>query len=131
MSRRREGPEAVYKPDAFMEWHCAGCMRRDGVPNRLGGVIRHERPPADKPPAGFPPEEWAEYLARNVRDMLVGEELQVVPGDDGKPSKVVAACSACRNAGSDFAPQVRWDRLVAMLDEMDATGQRRRAFTPR
>ena len=42
---------------------------------------------------------------------------------------MLAVCEACKNAGSNARPQLRWDRLKDTLDEMEASGEHYRTIT--
>jgi len=39
---------------------------------------------------------------------------------------LTAACPTCADLGGRFTPQVRWDTVKAILDEMAVAGERRR-----
>jgi hypothetical protein len=63
------------------------------------------------------------------RDMLeVG--LNRIDGPSGE-TKVAMVCPVCSPQGDTAAPQVRWDRLSAMLDEMELNGEKKRIHAPR
>lgn len=115
MSRRRQGDEyrarhslneGVYRTFRKIEWMCASCEDRTGHQRRVGRIVRQ---------GGY--------------DMLE-HTLTRLDGPNGE-TKVTATCSACRAQDVATAPQVRWDRLSAILDEMERTGEYRRSFTPR
>jgi hypothetical protein len=107
MSRRRlsrdyaakhlGGDQSVHHTFQQVDVLCDDCERRTGRPHRIGLVVR-----------------------QHGRDMLsVG--LERVDGPNGE-TKVLAVCPTCRKEGGNAAPQVRWQRLSAMLDELAATG---------
>lgn len=58
----------------------------------------------------------------------IGAPLRRIDGPAGE-TKVLAVCEACKNAGSNARPQLRWDRLKDTLDEMEASGEHYRTIT--
>lgn len=55
--------------------------------------------------------------------------LHRVDGPNGE-TKVEAHCPTCRGLGLTTTPQVRWERLASILDEMQAGGEHLRRFCP-
>ena len=61
---------------------------------------------------------------------MLEKPLVRLDGPNGE-TVITVACNTCRLRGEGAPqPQVRWDRVSAMLDEMEAAGEHRRQISP-
>lgn len=86
------------KPDRDIIYTCIHIKCRRNPEHRIGRVVR-----------------------QLGRDMLE-TGLERIDGPNGE-TKILAVCPVCQAAGHTDRPQVRWDRLTTMLDEMESNGK--------
>jgi hypothetical protein len=102
MSRRRRGHADADVDDVFsmLRWHCFCCGAE------LGRIV-YQGPDNATP----------------------GYGINVDAGPDGQ-RKARARCQACVGIGHTHDPQVRWDTLVDMLQDMRVRGEVERDIAP-
>ena len=121
MSRRRGNQDyldrrgidgGVHRTYAMIEWMCKRCEDRTEEPHRIGVIVRQ----LGRDMIGATQDHSPDVLRR-------------VDGPNGE-TKVEAHCPTCRGVGVRSTPQVRWERLAFILDEMTAEGEHLRRFYP-
>ncbi len=119
----------VHRAYAIIDWCCQRCMERTGKRQTIGQVLRS---PAN---AAAP---WQDLLAverpGTAPHATFSGDLRAVY-DKGRTRLVAieADCTACRDAGEGVdspPPQLSWEELDGILEEMRRQGETQRTITP-
>jgi hypothetical protein len=76
-------------------------------------------------------EDPTHHVGKLVRQRgreMIGKGLERVDGPNGE-TKILSICPVCHGRGSKVAPQIRWDRIQAIFDDMERVGEHLREIT--